>query len=285
MDLSADCLACMLNKTMTRLVQNQDAHTRTCMNEVLTFLSQVPPGVSGPLAAQGMNEIVARYYPEQIDYAAVKRRFNALLLSWKPDLERAVQSAPDPLVAALRYALVGNYIDFGAMAQVDEQMFAQLVEQASARPLDAQELQRFREELGPGKTIAFLHDNCGEIVLDTLLIDQLRRLGCRVVSVVRGQAVINDVTREDAEQVGLTDFIDNGNGVAGTELSLLSEPCRQLLQQSDCIISKGQGNFETLSGCGLNIYYLFLCKCDYFTRRFGMERLKGVFVNERRLSF
>ena len=116
------------------------------------------------------------------------------------------------------------------------------------------------------------------------MIDQLRRLGCRVVSVVRGQEVINDVTREDAEQVGLTDFIDNGNGVAGTDPALLSPACRALLTQSDFILSKGQGNFETLYGCGWNVYYLFLCKCDYFTRRFGMERLKGVFANERRLA-
>lgn len=284
MDLSIDCLACMLNKTMTRLVSLQDEHTRDCANEVLAFLSQVPPGVSGPRAAQQMNAIVARYYPEHIDYRAVKRHFNALLLSWKPDLERAVQAAPDPLVAALGYALIGNYIDFGAMAHVDEQMFTRLVEQAAERPLDEAELARFRAELGPGKTVAFLHDNCGEIVLDTLLIDQLRRLGCRVVSVVRGQEVINDVTREDAEQIGLTDFIDNGNGVAGTDPALLSPACRELLTQSDLIVSKGQGNFETLYGCGWNVYYLFLCKCDYFTRRFGMERLKGVFANELRLA-
>ena len=49
----------------------------------------------------------------------------------------------------------------------------------------------------------------------------------------------------------------------------------------DVIISKGQGNFETLNGCGLNIYYLFLCKCEWFVKRFGMERFKGVFINDR----
>ena len=69
-------------------------------------------------------------------------------------------------------------------------------------------------------------------------------------------------------------------GVAGTQLRLLSREALDAVNAADVIISKGQGNFETIHGCGLNIYYLFLCKCEWFTKRFGMERLKGVFVNE-----
>ena len=64
----------------------------------------------------------------------------------------------------------------------------------------------------------------------------------------------------------------------------ISEEARQLLDRADVIIAKGQGNFETLNGCGLNIYYLFLCKCDWFVRLFNAKPLEGMFVNERRVT-
>ena len=108
-----------------------------------------------------------------------------------------------------------------------------------------------------------------------------------ITVIVRGMPVLNDAVPGDAEDVGLTDMvkvIGNGNGVAGTQRNLLSEEAEHALGGADVILSKGQGNFETIHGCGLNIYYLFLCKCEWFTKRFGMERLKGVFVNERDIA-
>ena len=75
--------------------------------------------------------------------------------------------------------------------------------------------------------------------------------------------------------------MDNGCGVAGTPLDYVGEEARGLLKEADVILAKGQGNFETMHGCGLNVYYSFLCKCDWFQKRFGMEKNKGMFVRER----
>ena len=77
--------------------------------------------------------------------------------------------------------------------------------------------------------------------------------------------------------------IDNGSEIAGTVLSDISPAARKELENADLIIAKGQGNFETLHGCGLNIYYLFLCKCDWFMRRFAAERFQGMLINEKRI--
>ena len=81
----------------------------------------------------------------------------------------------------------------------------------------------------------------------------------------------------------IADVIGNGSGVGGTWLPDISEEARSLLEQADVIISKGQGNFETLHECGLNIYYLFLCKCDLFVRLFDADLFQGMFVNEKRV--
>lgn len=33
-----------------------------------------------------------------------------------------------------------------------------------------------------------------------------------------------------------------------------------------------------------DIYYIFLCKCDLFNRRFNIEKFKGIFANERNVK-
>lgn len=91
---------------------------------------------------------------------------------------------------------------------------------------------------------------------------------------------------EDAAETGMTsvaEVVGNGSNVCGTWLSGISEEARELLNSADLIISKGQGNFETLHGSGLNIYYLFLCKCEWFQQQFHARPLEGMFLNERRI--
>ena len=95
------------------------------------------------------------------------------------------------------------------------------------------------------------------------------------------------VDLEDAEEIGLTDIVKvtgNGSNVGGTWFPGLSNEARTLLEQADVILAKGQGNFETMNDCGLNVYYLFLCKCDLFQRRFHAKALQGMFLNERRIQ-
>ena len=136
--------------------------------------------------------------------------------------------------------------------------------------------------------LVYLTDNCGEVVLDkiALKIIQERYPDLKVTAVVRGEPVVNDADLEAARYVGLDRVVkvmENGSGIAGTDLDDISDEARNEIETADVILSKGQGNFETIHGCGLNIYYLFLCKCDWFVQKFEVERFKGMFVNERRI--
>ena len=104
---------------------------------------------------------------------------------------------------------------------------------------------------------------------------------------VRGGIALNDATREDAYQVGLDQVArvtDTGVDIPGTQLSACSEAFQDLFRRADVILAKGQGNFETLWGCGANVYYLFLCKCELSTRLFRVKPLTGMFVNETRIG-
>ena len=129
---------------------------------------------------------------------------------------------------------------------------------------------------------------CGEIVLDKLFLKELKKRfpHLELCVMVRGEEVLNDATLEDAETVGLHNVarvIPNGNGVGGTVENMLQGEAKEVLEQADIILSKGQANFETLNGCGRNIYYSFLCKCDWFSGRFQVERNTGMFLREREI--
>ena len=145
-----------------------------------------------------------------------------------------------------------------------------------------------KNDLISKKKLVYITDNCGEIVMDKILIRLIRQMNpmLDVTILVRGMPTHNDATPLDAAFVGLSDIapvIGNGTCAPGTPLDgrlIVPEGIRELLGGADICIAKGQGNFESLHGSGLNIYYLFLCKCTAFMDRFGMEQFAGVMVNE-----
>ena len=123
-------------------------------------------------------------------------------------------------------------------------------------------------------------------MLDKLLLNVIKELypEIQITVMVRGGEVLNDATRKDALEVGIdmvATVVDNGTEIAGTFLDAVSKEALQILENADVILSKGQANFETLRGCGKNIYYIFLCKCDMFANRFGVSRFTGMMINDR----
>jgi hypothetical protein len=95
--------------------------------------------------------------------------------------------------------------------------------------------------------------------------------------------VLNDATVEDAHYVGIdrvAEVISNGDAIAGTIYDMMPVEAKKALDESDVILAKGQGNYESMSGQGRHVFYAFLCKCDLFTNRFHVPRLTGIFVQE-----
>ena len=76
----------------------------------------------------------------------------------------------------------------------------------------------------------------------------------------------------------------NGTAIAGTCIARVSEDVRNKIENADVIIAKGQGNFETMRFCGLNVYYIFMCKCTMFAERFNVPRFSGMFINDLRME-
>ena len=193
------------------------------------------------------------------------------------------------LEQAIMYAMLGNYIDFGAMAKVDEETLNQMLDNTQSIRFEKEELENLRNDLAMAKKVVFLTDNCGEIVFDKLLIKTMSILypNITIDAIVRGKPVLNDATMDDAKQVGLdllVNVLDNGTDIAGTCLHKISELAKEKIEQADVVIAKGQGNFETMRYCKKNVYYLFLCKCKLFAERFGVPLYSGMLVNDLRIK-
>lgn len=290
MRLYASCICCLLNKQEQKLRNCRDEKKKTeYMKELLRLAGNSGDEASAPWLAAQIMKVHEKYFGKTGSYADVKKEFNQLVMSMEEELKQRVLSQPDPLKTALLYARVGNYIDFSALEQVEKEEFLSLFEREKD-VLDEKEYMSFCGEMQKAENVVYLLDNCGEIVLDKLVIQILKKRFPRahITAIVRGSEVINDATMEDAVMTGLTnvtEVIGNGDDVAGTILSRVSAEAREKIEKADVIIAKGQGNFESLYGCGKNVYYLFLCKCDWFMRKFHADRFQGMFVNEYRITF
>ncbi len=226
-------------------------------------------------------------FGREADFSKIKHTYNQMMLNKEDEVQREIAASADPLKRAIQYAMTGNYIDFGALDGVEDEKLEELLKRSTQNPVDAKEYANLKKDLAEASKLVYLTDNCGEIVLDKILIGQLMQQYPQIdiTVIVRGKPALNDATLEDAEEAGLSEVvtvIGNGSGITGTWLPEISAEAREKIEEADLILSKGQGNFETLQGCGKNIYYMFLCKCKLFVERFQMEQFEGVLANELR---
>jgi uncharacterized protein with ATP-grasp and redox domains len=214
-----------------------------------------------------------------------KQRSNAFVMERLDAIRQRTEEAPDPVYAGLQMAVLGNYIDFSALqGEVSFDKLDQMLGDALQMDLDRKVYANLCTQLETAKTLLYLTDNAGEIGFDRIFAEQLHRAypHVNITFCVRGGPAQNDATREDAAAVGIPfPVIDNGNNIPGTELSALNPEAKAALDSADLIIAKGQGNAETLLGCGYNIFYAFLIKCPRFIDRFHKPKLTPMLISER----
>ena len=290
MKLSAYCMLCLVQRQEENIRHLGDENLKSdYMREVLRIIAASPEDVTAPVVVAEINRLHQDYFGAAYSFDQLKEEYDELMLKEEPWIHSVITTSEDPLLTAIKFARAGNYIDFGAMGSIQTDKLRSLLDTAKEEELSLTEYNSFRNDLQSAERLVYLTDNCGEIVLDKLLITILKELypSLDVTVIVRGKPVLNDATLEDAIIVGLTSVtrvIGNGTQIAGTQLNAVSEEAGKIIEAADIIISKGQGNFETLHGCGKNVYYMFLCKCDWFVNRFGLERYKGVFINEKNVT-
>ena len=280
MRIPESCAECLFER------QKNKTNNNGYLAEIRRILDNRKETDTSPYMVYLFNKVHLKYFGKSADYSAIKKHYNDLVMSMEERLRYEIKSAGNPLAKAMIMSRTGNYIDFGAMNSIDIDEFLTLFNNTDMREDDIRTYEAFLRECSNAKTFLLICDNCGEIVLDKLMLEQLKKRfpQLSVKAMVRGGEVLNDATVEDAHYVGLdtvAEIISNGDAIAGTIYEMLPDEAKNAIDTADVILAKGQGNYESMSGQGRHIFYEFLCKCDLFTARFSVPKLTGMFIEEK----
>jgi len=269
-----DCIPCAVRQVLdaVRMITDDEAVHEKVLRESLGMWQTMDLRQSPPEMAQKIHRFLREVTGVADPYYEVKQRYNRLALEMVGELTKTVEQSAEPFETAVRLAIAGNIIDFGVNSTIEERHVAETIRQSLTDPLDTQAVQQLQEAVAQAKDILYLGDNAGEIVFDRLLIEQMPRE--KVTFVVRGGPILNDALTEDAEMVGLTglvEVIDNGFDAPGTIMEACSADFRRRFAEAGLVIAKGQGNFESLSEPGREVFFLLRPKCAVLAQHLGCE--------------
>ncbi len=282
------CIPCFLNQAIEALeLTGADRETSiNTMKHLLRYLDEADLNLSPPELSMHLHAIIREETGDPDPYLEVKRKSTETVRALLPHLNELMKSTGDRLSLAIKLGAVGNVIDFGTPARMD---VGEMVDQVVEKGLTVFELQEFRSALKKSENILFLGDNAGEIILDTFLLKELEEMGRNITYAVREGPVINDATKEDALDAGIQNYaglITTGSYGPGTLLSYANTELISALKKADLIISKGQGNFESLSADprlkemvkpGTPVFFLLTIKCQIVGKYAGVPEGSTIF--------
>ena len=270
-----DCLPCFLNQALktSRVATNDEKIQREVLDQVMEKLIRLPLDASPPRIAQIVYATIKKITGNEDPYSATKKKQNELALGFYQELKAMVRNSEDPLLLALKLAIAGNIIDLGVPREIKnirEEVFSII-----SSPLAVNDYLPFKRNLTNAKLLLYLGDNAGEIVFDRILVEELNNIDTlKIVFAVREKPIINDATFDDAKFVGLdkqTKLISNGSSAPATVLEECSCEFMNLFQKADMVISKGQGNYESLSDVSGNLFFLLMVKCPVVARHLRVQ--------------
>jgi uncharacterized protein with ATP-grasp and redox domains len=283
MQIAAECVPCLLNRVLFETELVDPTLKDDAMAVAVKALSdRFRPGANSASVATQVHRLVYDEIGSADPYSELKERANRIASSLYPRAEAFVDRSADRLEAACLMSVIGNVLDFGLGIGYDEpedldRKFGALVEQG----LGVNDLASIRPLLVKGSTVVYLMDNCGEIVLDRLLVNELRSMGVRVVGVVKGEPILTDATEEDLRTTGMDQAFDvcmtTGSFAIGIDVRLIGKPLLKEMERADLIISKGMANFESLSDENFpRVAYLMRTKCRPVAEAVGAEKDQNV---------
>jgi len=264
-----DCYPCLLRQALetARIVTTDTALQRKVMNAVMKLLPNLAPDNTPIRNAAHIHQLIRSILGVDDPYKTIKNRYNQLAADRLPQLKGILDRSADRLQTALRIAIAGNIIDFGALG--DRFDFDATLEKTLTDPIGIDDTDHLWRQMSQAASVVYVGDNAGEIVFDRLFIEELlQRYNIDIRYIVRGAPVLNDVTVKDAEFCGLTDLVAviEAGEAPGCEIDHAPAAVAKAFQQADLVLSKGQGNYEALSREPFPIYFLLKVKCPALAR-------------------
>jgi len=267
MDIAFDCIPCTIQSYL-RLVHGNfipESIQENLLRRILVFLSEIPFDQSPPAMARDLHRLIREALDNDDPYREIKDRTNRMMMEKADALRQQIKRSGDPFDTAMRLAIAGNVIDFGAKHLLDiDASIASVLKANLAIDHSAQ----LKQALKTAKTVLYIGDNAGEIVMDRLFMEVIAHPN--IYFAVRERPVLNDITLADAKTVGIDQVaqpVTTGDDAPGVIWETSSPAFKTLFNEADVVISKGQGNLEGLIDMPRPVYFLFVAKCDRIARR------------------
>ena len=287
MKVSLECAHCLLERAINqvRLATDDPELQMRVITEMTKFLGENFNSESVPSNIGTDRDLIVQRMTGKDPYEELKRESNVMALNILPELIQLVDEAKDQhsmFRTATLIAAAANAIEFDVSGQefsLDE--LRQILDNVES-DLAVDQVDEFRKLCENASEVIFLHDNAGEVVLDMILIREIKRLGPKVIAVVKGGPILNDATMIDADEVNLLDYadevIDTGAPAIGVNLERNSKEFVDIFHSAELIVAKGMGNFESLTEFEPEAptVHIMRTKCIPVAKHVGVQKNKNV---------
>jgi uncharacterized protein with ATP-grasp and redox domains len=278
-----ECIPCFFNQCIQigQTAGLDELAQKRLIDKVARQIPNLPPEMSPPEMAGIILEVVRTELKINDPYQKEKERSSQLVKALLPEINQLILEAENPLLMAVELAIAGNIIDYGANNQLDLRAELTTILKSEQRKIAKEahqffDFDHFVQSLSLAKALLYIGDNVGEHYFDAQLIQQLKQTNPQLTIhyATRGYPALNDVLLADAKEAEIDKWatlLSSGSKLPGTVLSQCTPEFNQIFDHADLIISKGQGNYETLSNSSKNIYFLLMAKCPIIARDVGCE--------------
>lgn len=277
------CIPCLLRRVLrtSNLVTSDDWLLRKILAEVMGEIAHVDDEATPAEVMHDIFRKTAKTLGAADPFQEEKKRWKEEILTNVSTIRSMVTGGGEPLVQALKLALLANEIDDELRQGLN---LKRLLRAFETKDFEPENLDEFQASVTGARSILFVHDTVGEIFFDRLLIEEILKVagtGCRVTSVVRRQAILGDATAEDAGEFGLNEvstIVDPGLDCLGLPISECSTEFRETFASSDLVLAKGQACYQTLEeegrtpdGHEKEVWFLFRVKCPVMAKQLAAE--------------
>ncbi len=288
MKVEAECASCILARAMAETYEatTNPALRFRAMKEIIKLLNREfrPTTVPADIGTK-RDRLIKRLTGNSDPYKRNKKMSNEKAMKLLPYARKIVEAGytqQERFKKACLCAIVGNIMEFDIPGH--KFSFNTLTKsfREAAKDLVVDDVDRAYELAKKARGVLFLADNAGEIVFDTLLVEQLKNMGLTVTYVVKGGPVINDATLEDVNFSGINKLADNifttGTDAVGLLQKEVSPEFLKVYDVAELVFAKGMGYAETLTEYKLTKphFLLFRTKCNPVANYFCAARNKNI---------
>ncbi|RLL82718.1 hypothetical protein CN13_03320 [Petrotoga sp. HKA.pet.4.5] len=290
MNIDYECINCLLNHS-SELMSKVNTNSSDSPHNIFDNYKEVILKTFGDTTSTHTPYyLVKTFYDSFYDvfgendyFHTEKADLNQLFLEVYDDLLDFCLSSKDPLYTAFKLSLMGELFchnsgnSFGEL-EIEIQNFFNTKGEA------INDLEKFKKELENARLLLFIHNYAGEIVFDKLFIKVLKELYPNLIvhSALKSRPVYKCATKKDADQIFLKEVsipVESGSKYLGTDLSFVSPSFKNIYNEADIVIAKGQSNFESLvdENPKKSIYYSFIVKCSKIAKYLDVNKEDLIF--------